>query len=62
MSARHQWSPARRTSHRTERVCLKCGLVKVTRHEPDALPWQEFERRGRILRGVQGTPKCEVGK
>lgn len=61
MTQRHQWSPPRRTEYRTERVCLKCGLVKVTRHEPGARPWQEFERRRELLRGASKTPECEVG-
>lgn len=58
MKTRHQWSAARRTAYRTTRECLRCGLVKVTRHEPGVRAWQEFERDGVVLRGAPGTPKC----
>ena len=60
MSTRHQWSAACRTAYRTTRECHRCGLVKVTRHEPGERAWQEFERDGMVLRGMAGTPKCAL--
>ena len=47
--SRHQWDKPQRYPHKTERVCLKCGLVKVTRHEaegPRDLHWMEYWRGG----------------
>ena len=56
----HKWSGPKRTVHRTERTCLRCGLVKVTRHEPDVLPWVEYERSGIVVRDGNRTPRCEA--
>jgi hypothetical protein len=45
---RHVWGEAQRFPYKTERQCCRCGLVKVTRHEPSAWPpnWTEFWRDG----------------
>lgn len=59
---RHSWSPPYRTQYRTERVCMNCGMVKVTRHEPGALPWQEFIHKGRRVESGGGTPECAGGR
>jgi hypothetical protein len=55
---RHSWGLAHRFQHKTERQCIKCRLVKVTRHENDCC-WTEFWR---CLDQVEGgrTPACEV--
>ena len=43
MSApRHSWGAAVRYAFKTERACARCPAVKVTRHEPGQLPWQEY--------------------
>lgn len=45
--SRHQWGPKMRYLHKSERVCLKCGIVKVSRHEVDGprdLHWKEYWR------------------
>ena len=43
MSAlRHSWGAAERYPFKTERACVRCPAVKVTRHEPGQLPWQEY--------------------
>lgn len=61
---RHRWSPPHRTENETSRACLRCGLIKVTRHEPGRFPWTEFHRDG--LRIAQRpdelgkTPPCEA--
>lgn len=62
MMARHQWGAPERYEHKTERICLKCGMIKVTRHEaegPRDLHWQEFWR-GLDQIACEGTPPCEV--
>lgn len=56
---RHSWGPPYRQQYRTERVCLNCGLVKVTRHEPGALPWVEFLYKGRRAECGGRTPECK---
>lgn len=58
--ARHQWSPPYRKPYRTERVCLRCGMVRVTRHEPGQIPWPEYEWKGRRVDSGGRTPKCEA--
>lgn len=60
---RHRWGDPSRDVYRTERVCQRCGLVKVTRHEPAQLPWIEFERNGRLVGYAGGrTPPCDEGE
>ena len=58
---KHSWGDAiRPDQHNTRRTCTRCGLVKVTRHEPDNDPphWTEWERDG--VRSVAArTPACE---
>ena len=55
---RHSWSDPERFPYKTERACNHCGLVKVTRHEPEI--WTEFWRDGEQVRTEGGhTPACE---
>jgi hypothetical protein len=60
---RHSWSgPSRPSELRTERVCVRCGLLKVTRHDggTSALPWVEFyEAISGLLIETERTPRCE---
>lgn len=58
-SQRHQWSQPERFTHKTERQCSKCGLVKVTRHEPDNVPphWIEWWRDLEVIPAAR-TPEC----
>ena len=44
---RHRWGAPERHLHKTERVCGRCGLVRVTRHDAGAgaIPWVEFWTR-----------------
>ena len=63
---RHSWSPASRPSElRTERVCVKCGTLRVTRHDALGMtyPWTEyFGADGLLIEvgpGSGRTPKCE---
>ena len=58
---RHAWdAPVRPDINNTFRSCSKCGLVRVTRHEPDNRPqhWVEFERDGQKV-SASKTPACE---
>jgi hypothetical protein len=59
-SRRHRWGEPIRFERKTERACIHCGIVKVTRHEPGAgFPWVEYWRGlERIL--LNGTPPCEA--
>lgn len=55
--SRHRWGEPNRLQFKTERACLHCDLVKVTRHEPGILPWIEWWRDGeRIVSAA--TPPC----
>lgn len=60
--SRHRWdSPVRPDLNNTFRSCSKCGLVKLTRHEPDNNPrhWAEFEIDGQKVQiGGTSTPPC----
>lgn len=60
---RHAWEdPVRPDMNNTFRTCRKCGMVKVTRHEPDNVPrhWTEFERDGAKVVSAS-TPTCDDG-
>jgi hypothetical protein len=61
---RHRWGdPSRPSNLRTTRVCTRCGLVRVTRHDGGlgAIPWTEFyEPSGLLVEVASGrTPACE---
>ncbi|BBF93359.1 hypothetical protein [Blastochloris tepida] len=56
--ARHRWGEPQRTTYETVRTCQRCGLERVTRHEPDRLPWVEFRAQGVTAIGYRGTPPC----
>ena len=56
-SQRHSWSEPHRTEYRTERVCVRCELIRVTRHEPGQMPWTEWWR-GDAQIFCAGTPPC----
>lgn len=64
MSNRHRWGAPQRFPRKTERACLKCGIVKVTRHEsegPRDIHFQEFWRDlDQII--TDKTPPCEAVK
>lgn len=58
---KHRWGEKVVVSvHKTERQCSSCGIVKVSRHEPDNFPphWTEFWRGLDRIEGT-GTPVCE---
>jgi hypothetical protein len=58
---KHEWGDPERLgeyAERTERICVLCGLVKITIHPPRGLPWREWRTRaGRTWQGV-ATPPC----
>lgn len=53
---RHSWGAPSRSEHKTERLCTKCGLVKVTRHEGNE-HWVEFFK-GWVKYPDDRTPPC----
>jgi hypothetical protein len=58
---RHSWDePVRPDINNTFRSCRKCGLIRITRHEPDNTPqhWVEFERDGQKIASAK-TPACD---
>lgn len=60
--SKHRWNePVRPDLNNTFRSCSKCGLIKITRHEPDNEPrhWIEFEMEGRKITATK-TPICEA--
>jgi hypothetical protein len=56
----HSWSQPNRLPHKTERECVRCGIIRVTRHDAGdtVIPWVEFWRDGERL-DVRGTPACQ---
>lgn len=57
----HAWQESSREPHRTVRVCTRCELIKVTRHETEAgrdVHWTEFWRGTERIEGER-MPKCE---
>lgn len=61
-SQQHRW-PTRVEidQYATHRVCPRCGIIQVTRHEPGERPWKEFKRDGVIVaRAGQPTPVCDA--
>ena len=64
---RHCWGLAQRFFHderpdisKTERACVHCGLVRVTRHE-SGRHWIEFWRDGERV-DCDRTPECGGGR
>jgi hypothetical protein len=59
---KHRWGEKSVVSlQKTERECVGCGIVKVTRHETEAgrdLHWVEYWRDLEKIECV-GTPACE---
>ena len=43
MSGPHSWSEPVRFEHKSERVCARCGLIKVSHHEGNE-HWIDFWR------------------
>jgi hypothetical protein len=57
MNQRHSWGLPHRFEHKTERQCLNCRIVKVTRHE--AICWTEYWRDLDRIE-CDRAPACEV--
>lgn len=62
----HKWgAPVRYEPHenengcaQTERTCQKCGLVRITVHPPQGLPWLEWRTRDAGQMQLSSTPPC----
>lgn len=53
---RHSWGEKTGFLNKSERVCARCGLVKVTRHEGQE-HWVEYWRDSERL-AYRNTPPC----
>ena len=42
----------------TERTCSRCGLVKITVHPPEGLPWIEWRQGEGPQIQLSTTPPC----
>lgn len=57
---RHRWGDPDRREHETVRVCVKCGIAKVTHHEfdgPMPIHWSDYFDADRPIRTVR-VPVC----
>lgn len=64
----HRWGPRMLVNDGTvhgceqsERTCLRCGLVRVTVHPPQGLPWREWRPEGGPQMQFTNTPPCVPG-
>lgn len=56
-NSRHTWGEkVRFPPYKSEQECLKCDVVKVTRHE-GFIHWVEFWKDGERIQGSK-TPVC----
>ena len=65
MSARHRWGEkVRFGNYKSEQQCVRCELVKVSRHENEGsrpLHWKEYWRDGdRMDVGDGVMPPCDA--
>jgi hypothetical protein len=59
-STRHKWAKPMRFQFKTERSCIRCELVRVTRHDnPSGLPWIEWWRDLEQIHHA-ATPPCDA--
>jgi hypothetical protein len=60
-SKRHCWPPAGaelRDVYITTRICLHCGIRRITHHE-GGRPWIEWQGADGVRLDVERTPACE---
>jgi hypothetical protein len=44
---------------RTERVCIHCGLIRITMHPPGGFPWRAWRHpKSKTDFECQNTPPC----
>lgn len=59
---KHRWGDKTIFEHKTERVCDRCGMIKVSRSEHEGghpVYWTEFYAAGGMDRLEEpGTPAC----
>lgn len=58
---RHRWGERQEFEHKTEKQCLTCGIVQVSRSEHNGfypVYWKEFYRDLDRIE-CDGTPACE---
>ncbi len=60
ISTRHKWGARVTFQFKTERLCARCELVRVTRHDdPRGLPWIEWWRDCEQIKS-DATPLCDA--
>jgi hypothetical protein len=60
MNQRHKWAKPDRFQFKTERQCMRCELVRVTRHDnPHGQPWIEYWRDLERVHHAS-TPPCDA--
>lgn len=65
----HRWGPRMLVNDGTvhgcdqsERTCTRCGLVRITVHPPQGLPWREWRPDGGPQMQLTNTPPCLPAK
>jgi hypothetical protein len=59
-STRHKWGERVPFQFKTERQCVRCELVRVTRHDdPQGQPWIEWWR-DQVRIESDATPPCDA--
>jgi len=56
---KHSWGDPYRTPHRTLRTCVRCGAVKISRHDGPQPQTEYVDRHGQHSETGQRAPKCE---
>lgn len=60
---KHRWGSKAVFERKTERICERCGMIKVSRSEHEGgrdVYWTEFYAAGSFDPiGGEGTPVCE---
>ena len=63
--SRHKWrEPVTLTDEtatgceETHRTCVVCGMVKITVHPPQGLPWREWIAPSGMRATLTATPPC----
>ena len=62
ISTRHRWGEKARCTHKTERQCFRCEMVKTTWHEHEGgrdVYWTEYWRDLELV-GREKTPPCDA--
>jgi hypothetical protein len=57
--SKHRWGePDREDPRLTLRVCIHCGMRRLTHHDPGRRPFVTFASKEGAAYHGEGTPKC----